>query len=135
MKKLSQNPVALFSRSGSEFSYLDGPIRANRARGFPAQLDPFFANHPDRHASATSPSVLKDDQNLRNNCVAVVLQSARRTQSVTVPSSQVARKIMSFPLVKVPPKKKFRENRPPINIKSAFPSPAKKKCSLLWIPN
>ena len=37
--------------------------------------------HPDRHASATSPSLLRDDQNLHNNYVTVCTVAARRAQS------------------------------------------------------
>ena len=56
----------------------------------------FVRNGPDRHASATSPSLSTDDQNLRNN--GMTAQWRRRMQSGTVPSSRDTR--MSFPQVK-----------------------------------
>ena len=56
------------------------------------------------HECATSPSLLRDDQNLRDNTVA-----ARRVQSVTIPSSRVSRECRS-PGLRSPPFKNARQN-------------------------
>ena len=56
--------------------------------------------HLDLHASATSPSLLRDDQNLRNKCVAVLWQRAKHRASPH-PHLDVTR--MSSPGLRSPP--------------------------------
>ena len=59
-------------------SWIGDPLRGCNGRGgystLPWEVQCLSAMvpwHPDSHASSTSPSVLRDDQNQRNNCVTV----------------------------------------------------------------